>query len=117
MGIREASADAAEKLLSWAFANGDSVTAVGVLGQNTLPVQSAATPTREKITDPIIARGLSIKEIQTATAGTSLDGLAIGWMLLFSAIIAFALYEIRSAFTQRKNRLSSTPKGKISLEG
>jgi hypothetical protein len=117
MGIKEASADAAEKLLSWAFANGDSVTAVGVLGQNTLPVKSTASPIQGDVADPIIARGFSIQETQTATAGTSLDGLAIGWMLLFSAIIAFALYGIRPAFTQRKNRVGSTRKGKISLEG
>ena len=117
MGIKEASADAAEKLLSWAFANGDSVTAVGVLGQNTLPVKSTGSPIQGDVADPIIARGFSIQEPQTATAGTSLDGLAIGWMLLFSAIIAFALYGIRPAFTQRKNRVGSTRKGKISLEG
>ena len=117
MGIKEASADAAEKLLSWAFANGDSVTAVGVLGQNTLPVQSTASPIQRDIADPIIARGFSIQETRTATAGTSLDGLAIGWMLLFSAIIAFVLHGIRSALTQRKNRVGPTRKGKISLEG
>ena len=118
MGIKEASADAAEKLLSWAFANGGTVTPVGVLGQNTLPAQSSASISQGAATaDPIVVRGFAADQTKTATAGSGLDGLAIGWMLLFSAIIAFTLYGIRSAFTQRKNRGRLTKKGKISLEG
>ena len=118
MGIKEASADAAEKLLSWAFANGGTVTPVGVLGQNTLPAQSSASISQGAATaDPIVVRGFAADQTKTATAGSGLDGLAIGWMLLFSAIIGFTLYGIRSAFTQRKNRGRLTKKGKISLEG
>jgi D-alanyl-D-alanine carboxypeptidase (penicillin-binding protein 5/6) len=115
MGIKEASSSAAEKLLDWAFANGDTVTPIGVLGQNTLPaagLTSTAQSNAESPADPVVA----YQPTSTATAGSSLDGLAIGWMLLFAAIIAFVLYGIRSAFTQRKNRGRLTGKGKITLE-
>ncbi len=63
MGIQGASADAAEKLLSWAFANGDTVTPVGVLGQNTLPVQSAAAITPEEPAGTNVARQLPLLHI------------------------------------------------------
>ena len=117
MGIKEASAGAAEKLLGWAFANGDTVTPVGVLGQNTLLAQSATFITQEDNAVSPTARRFAAEPTKTAAAGSGLDGLAIGWMLLFPAIIAFALYVIRSAFTQQKNRGHLTSKGRISLEG
>ena len=115
MGIKEASSTAAEKLLTWAFANDDKVTPVGVLGQNTLPAASLNSPMQSKVgtsADVTIAA----QPTSTTTAGSGLDGLAIGWMILFAAIVAFMLYGVRSAFTQRKNRGRLAGKGKITLE-
>jgi len=115
MGIKEASSTAAEKLLTWAFANGDKVTPVGVLGQNTLPAASLNSPTQSNMDIPAYAK-IATQPTSTTTAGSGLDGLAIGWMILFAAIVAFILYGVRSAFTQRKNRGRLTGKGKITLE-
>jgi D-alanyl-D-alanine carboxypeptidase (penicillin-binding protein 5/6) len=116
MGIKEQTSTAAEKLLTWAFANGDKVTPIGVLGQNTLPaasLDSIATSNVDTPTDAVI----TAQPTSTTTAGSGLDGLAVGWMILFAAIVAFVLYGVRSAFTQRKNRGRLTGKGKITLEG
>jgi cell division septation protein DedD len=115
MGIKEASSTAAEKLLTWAFANGDKVTPVGVLGQNTLPAASLDS-TAQSNTDTYIDAKIAAQPTSTTTAGSGLDGLAIGWMILFAAIVAFMLYGVRSAFTQRKNRGRLAGKGKITLE-
>lgn len=115
MGIKEASSTAAEKLLTWAFANGDKVTPVGVLGQNTLPAASLNSPTQTKV-DTSADVTIAAQPTSTTTAGSGLDGLAIGWMILFAAIVAFMLYGVRSAFTQRKNRGRLAGKGKITLE-
>lgn len=116
MGIKEASASAAEKLLEWAFANGDKVTPIGVLGQNTLPAASLDTPAKSNVDTPVDAE-ITSQPTNTATAGSNLDGLAFGWMILFVAIVAFVLYGVRSAFTQRKNRGRVTGRRKITLEG
>ncbi len=116
MGIKEASSTAAEKLLEWAFANGDKVTPIGVLGQNTLPAASLDSSAQSNVDIPGDTK-LTSQPTSTATAGSNLDGLAVGWMILFAAIIAFVLYGVRSAFTQRKNRGRLTGKGKITLEG
>jgi D-alanyl-D-alanine carboxypeptidase (penicillin-binding protein 5/6) len=116
MGIKEASSTAAEKLLEWAFANGDKVTPIGVLGQNTLPAASLNSQSQSNVDPPVDAE-ITSQPTKTATAGSNLDGLALGWMILFAAIIAFVLYGVRSAFTQRKNRGRVTGKGKITLEG
>ena len=115
MGIKEARSTAAEKLLTWAFANGDKVTPVGVLGQNTLPAASLNSPTQTKV-DTSADVTIAAQPTSTTTAGSGLDGLAIGWMILFAAIVAFMLYGVRSAFTQRKNRGRLAGKGKITLE-
>ena len=116
MGIKEASSTAAEKLLAWAFANGDKVTPIGVLGQNTLPSASLDSQAQTNVDTPVDIE-INSQPTSTATAGSNLDGLAVGWMILFAAIIAFVLYGVRSAFTQRKNRGRVTGKGKITLEG
>lgn len=116
MGIKEASSTAAEKLLKWAFANGDKVTPIGVLGQNTLPAASLDSRAQSNVDTPVDIE-INSQPTSTATAGSNLDGLALGWMILFAAIIAFVLYGVRSAFTQRKNRGRVTGKGKITLEG
>ncbi len=116
MGIKEASSSAAEKLLTWAFANADTVTPIGVLGQNTLPATSFTTTAQSGADTPADSLVAS-QPTSTVTAGSNLDGLAVGWMLLFAAIIAFVLYGVRSAFTQRKNRGRLAHKGKITLEG
>jgi D-alanyl-D-alanine carboxypeptidase (penicillin-binding protein 5/6) len=115
MGIKETSSSAAEKLLDWAFANGDTVTPIGMLGQNTLPATglTAAAQSVDIADDSVIAS----QPTSTVTAGSSLDGLAVGWMILFAAIVAFVLYGVRSAFTLRKNRGRVTGRGKITLEG
>jgi D-alanyl-D-alanine carboxypeptidase (penicillin-binding protein 5/6) len=115
MGIKEASSTAAEKLLSWAFANGDKVTPVGVLGQNTLPAASLDSTPQSNM-DSFTNAKIAAQPTSTTTAGSGLDGLAIGWMILFAAIVAFILYGVRSAFTQRKNRGRLAGKGKITLE-
>jgi D-alanyl-D-alanine carboxypeptidase (penicillin-binding protein 5/6) len=124
MGIKEASSSAAEKLLDWAFANGGTVTPIGVLGQNTLPAASFASSTQvnsetntDAPSDALTSPTVTPEPTSTATAGSSLDGLAVGWMILFAAMIAFILYGVRSAFTQRKNRGRPATKGKITLEG
>ncbi len=115
MGIKEASSNSAEKLLSWAFANGDTVTPIGVLGQNTVPTASATALSQVVGADALANSVVAAQPTTTVTAGSSLDGLAIGWLLLFAAIIAFVLFGIRSAFTQRKirgrltNKLTSSP--------
>jgi D-alanyl-D-alanine carboxypeptidase (penicillin-binding protein 5/6) len=116
MGIKEASSTAAEKLLDWAFANGDKVTPIGVLGQNTLPAASLNSQAQSNV-DTSVDTEITSQPTNTATAGSNLDGLALGWMILFAAIIAFVLFGVRSAFTQRKNRGRVTGKGKITLEG
>jgi D-alanyl-D-alanine carboxypeptidase (penicillin-binding protein 5/6) len=115
MGIKEASSSAAEKLLDWAFANGDTVTPIGMLGQNTLLAAglTAAAQSVDIADDSVIAS----QPTSTVTAGSSLDGLAVGWMILFAAIVAFVLYGVRSAFTLRKNRGRVTGRRKITLEG
>lgn len=115
MGIKEASSTAAEKLLTWAFANGDKVTPVGVLGQNTLPAASLDSPAQSNVETTADAK-IAAQPTSTTTAGSGFDGLAIGWMILFAAIVAFILYGVRSAFTQRKKRGRLTGKGKITLE-
>jgi len=76
MGIKEASSSAAEKLLDWAFANGDTVTPIGMLGQNTLPAAglTAAAQSVDIADDSVIAS----QPTSTVTAGSSLDGLAVG---------------------------------------
>jgi len=116
MGIKEQTSTAAEKLLEWAFANGDKVTPIGVLGQNTLPAASLDSQAQSNVNSPDDAE-TTPQPTSTATAGSNLDGLALGWMILFAAIIAFILYGVRSAFTQRKNRGRVTGRGKITLEG
>jgi D-alanyl-D-alanine carboxypeptidase (penicillin-binding protein 5/6) len=116
MGIKEASSTAAEKLLTWAFANGNKVTPIGVLGQNTLPAASLDTASQSSMVTFADGR-ISAQPTSTTTAGSGLDGLAIGWMILFAAIVAFILYGVRSAFTQRKNRGRLAGKRKITLEG
>lgn len=116
MGIKEASSTAAEKLLTWAFVNGESVTPIGVLGQNTLP-DASLTSNAQSNADTQNGPVISPQPTSTATAGSSLDGLAVGWMILFAAIVAFILVGVRSAFTQRKNRGRLATKGKITLEG
>jgi len=117
MGIKEASASAAEKLLGWAFANADTVTPIGVLGQNTTAAASSALVAQTTETQSPADAVLAAAPTNTVTAGSNLDGLAIGWMLLFAAIIAFILFGVKSAFTTRKNRNRLTNKGKVSLEG
>ena len=117
MGIKEASASAAEKLLGWAFANADTVTPIGVLGQNTTAAASSALVAQTTETQSPADAALAAVPTNTVTAGSNLDGLAIGWMLLFAAIIAFILFGVKSAFTTRKNRNRLTNKGKVSLEG
>ena len=117
MGIKEASASAAEKLLGWAFANADTVTPIGVLGQNTTAAASSALVAQTTETQSPADAVLAAAPTNTVTAGSNLDGLAIGWMLLFGAIIAFMLFGVKSAFTTRKNRNRLTNKGKVSLEG
>jgi hypothetical protein len=72
--------------------------------------------TAQSNTDTNIDAKIAAKPTSTTTAGSGIDGLAIGWMILFAAIVAFILYSIRSAFTQRKNRGRLTGKGKITLE-
>jgi len=115
MGIKEASSSAAEKLLAWAFANGDKVAPVGVLGQNTLPAASLdSTPLSNM--DSFADAKIASQPTSTMTAGSGLGGLAIGWMILFAAMVAFILYGVRSAFTQRKNRGRLSGNGKITLE-
>ena len=116
MGIKEQTSTAAEKLLEWAFANGDKVTPIGVLGQNTLPAASLDSQAQSNVNIPDDAE-TTPQPTSTATAGSNPDGLALGWMILFAAIIAFILYGVRSAFTQRKNRGRVTGRGKITLEG
>lgn len=116
MGIKETTSTAAEKLLEWAFANGDKVTPIGVLGQNTLPAASLESRAQSNVENPIDAQ-ITPQPTSTTTAGSNLDGLALGWMILFAAIIAFVLYGVRSAFTQRKKRGRVTGRGKITLEG
>jgi D-alanyl-D-alanine carboxypeptidase (penicillin-binding protein 5/6) len=116
MGIKETSSTAAEKLLTWAFANGNKVTPIGVLGQNTLPAASLDLASQSN-TKGLADANFDAQPTSTTTAGSGLDGLAIGWMILFAAIVAFILYGVRSAFTQRKNRGQVTGKGKITLEG
>jgi D-alanyl-D-alanine carboxypeptidase (penicillin-binding protein 5/6) len=116
MGIQEASSTAAEKLLTWAFANGDKVTPIGVLGQNTLPAASLDSFAQSNTDNPVDP-SMAAEPTSTTTAGSGLDGLAVGWMILFAAIVAVILYGVRSAFTQRKNRARVTGKGKITLEG
>lgn len=116
MGIKEQTSTAAEKLLGWAFANGDKVTPIGVLGQNTLPAASLNSVIQSNLETPVDTE-ITSQPTSTATAGSNLDGLAMGWMILFAAIIAFILYGVRSAFTQRKKRGRVTGKGKITLEG
>jgi D-alanyl-D-alanine carboxypeptidase (penicillin-binding protein 5/6) len=115
MGIKEASSTAAEKLLDWAFTNGDKVTPIGVLGQNTLPAASLDSLAQSNADTPVNAE-MNSQPTSTATAGSNLDGLAVGWMILFAAIIASVLFGVRSAFTQRKKRGGVTGKGKITLE-
>lgn len=115
MGIKEASSSAAEKLLIWAFANGDTVTPIGVLGQNTLPAADLTSTAQSNVDNPADSV-ITAQPTGTVTAGSSLDGLAVGWMLLFAAIVAFVLFGIRSAFTQRKYRGRVAGKGKITLE-
>ena len=115
MGIKEASSSAAEKLLAWAFANGDKVAPVGVLGQNTLPAASLDSTPQSNV-DSFDGAKIAAQPTSTMTAGSGLDGLAIGWMVLFAAMVAFILYGVRSAFTQRKNRGRLSGKGKITLE-
>jgi len=115
MGINEASSSAAEKLLAWAFANGDKVAPVGVLGQNTLPAASLDSTPQSNV-DSFDGAKIAAQPTSTMTAGSGLDGLAIGWMVLFAAMVAFILYGVRSAFTQRKNRGRLSGKGKITLE-
>ena len=117
MGIKEASASAAEKLLGWAFANADTVTPIGVLGQNTTAAASSALVAQTTETQSPADAVLAAAPTNTVTAGSNLDGLAIGWMLLFATIIAFILFGVKSAFTTRKNRNRLTNKGKVSLEG
>jgi D-alanyl-D-alanine carboxypeptidase (penicillin-binding protein 5/6) len=116
MGIKETSSTAAEKLLTWAFANWNKVTPIGVLGQNTLPAASLDLASQSN-TKGLADANFDAQPTSTTTAGSGLDGLAIGWMILFAAIVAFILYGVRSAFTQRKNRGQVTGKGKITLEG
>lgn len=116
MGIKETTSTAAEKLLEWAFANGDKVTPIGVLGQNTLPAASLESRAQSNVENPIDAQ-ITPQPTSTTTAGSNLDGLALGWMILFAAIIVFVLYGVRSAFTQRKKRGRVTGRGKITLEG
>jgi len=116
MGIKEASSTAAEKLLTWAFANGDKVTPIGVLGQNTLPAASLDANGPSNM-DTTADAEITSQPVSTATAGSGPDGLAVGWMILFTAIVAFILYGVRSTFAQRKNRGRVTGRGKITLEG
>lgn len=112
MGIKEASADAAAKLITWAAANQDTLTPIGTLNtemSNTSGASDAdATTTVVSNTRDLPA------PTATSTAGSSLDGLAIGWIILFIAILVFALFAIKSAFSNRRGR--HTVRGRITLE-
>lgn len=119
MGIKEASATAAAKLLDWGFANKDSVTPIGTL-VTPADQASATSATVVMETTDSGTNSAQTEPTQTSTAGpseTSLDPLAVGWIVLFAAIIAFLLTAIRAAVYRRRtrNRLAGT--GRIKLEG
>lgn len=121
MGIKESTADAAGKLLSWAFANKDTVTPIGTLNvaaasatdtsaTNTSNTDEAGATTATSPTSPT----------QTSTAGPSssaLDPLAIGWLVLFTALLIFAISAIRTLVLRRRLRGRLSNAGRVKLEG
>lgn len=124
MGIKEASATASAKLLDWAFANKDAVTPIGTLVEPTVPIAATALATADA-TDSESAvsaesNATTAAPTSTTTAGpggASLDPLAMGWIVLFIAIVLFALMLVRSAIIRRRNRGRMAHAGRITLEG
>jgi serine-type D-Ala-D-Ala carboxypeptidase (penicillin-binding protein 5/6) len=126
MGIKESSATAAGKLMDWAFANKDTVTPIGTL---IAPQQITATSAVSSDGNPTegdpnnggsAASGFTPSGTSTAgpsTGGTSLDPLAMGWMILFIAIGAFLIVSARSAVVKKRNRRRLANPGRIKLEG
>lgn len=121
MGIKEASATAAEKLLDWAFINMDTVTPVGILAA---PPQVDGSPPNDSSGESTDTESVTTIEGQvqvpgqTTSAGpTSPDPLAIGWLVLFVAIAASVLAGARSAIIRRRTRGRLPNAGRIKLEG
>lgn len=121
MGIKESSATAAGKLMDWAFANKDTVTPIGAL---IAPQQAATTSAGNSGSEPTGAAapipGLAPTGTSTAgpsTGATSLDPLAMAWIILFFAIGAFLIVSARSAVVRKRNRRRLANPGRIKLEG
>ena len=123
LGIKESTAVAAGKLMDWAFANKDTVTPIGTL--NIAPGTTAATSATDTqqagITPTSQASpGSPAQPAQTSTAGPStsaLDPLAIGWLVLFAAILVFGVTAIRALIVRRRNRGRLPNAGRVKLEG
>ncbi len=121
MGIKESSASAAGKLMDWAFANKSTVTPIGTLVSPQQVTPTSAVNSETEATDDIAAiPGLAPTSTSTAgpsTSATSLDPLAMAWMILFVAIGAFLIVSARSAVTRKRNRGRLANPGRIKLEG
>jgi D-alanyl-D-alanine carboxypeptidase (penicillin-binding protein 5/6) len=122
LGIKEASATAATKLLDWAFANGDKVTPIGQLvsptlgGATTNSVDATAGSVPASV-ESTVGENAPSAQATAGPSGESLDPLAMGWIFLFIAIAGFVAYGVRSVFAARKNRGLNATRGRIKLEG
>lgn len=119
LGINESTAAAAGKLMDWAFANKDTVTPIGTLNVTQSTASSTGVTTSTTEGSGVDTQSPSAP-VQTSTAGpssSSLDPLAIGWLVLFAALLAFAISGIRSIITRRRNRGRLPNSGRVKLEG
>lgn len=122
MGIKESTADAASKLLTWAFANKDTVTPIGTLNVATTSSgeTSASGISGTESEEGSAAATSPAAPAQTSTAGPSssaLDPLAIGWLVLFTALLIFAISAIRTLVLRRRLRGRLSNAGRVKLEG
>ncbi len=128
MGIKEQSADAARKLLTWGFANRTKVTPIGTLVPPLGDVSSAgsvaadagamagAGSSDDSASGTVVASGAAAgftEPSDTSTAGVSV--WSWGWLALFGFVAVVSVMGLRTRARNRRGRHARP--GRVRLEG
>ena len=104
MGIKEHSADAARKALTWGFANRDNLTPIGTLVAPTAAARAAALATPTAVPSPSASIDLSTAGLEVPDAG---DPMAPWWfwlVLVLGIVALLVLWRARTVRTNERNR-------------
>ena len=116
MGVKEQSADAAQKLLDWGFANSGKVTPIGTLVSPVSENKAAGVEPVTAVPAPETAEGDSAASMANPTS-TSTAGISVwswGWLALFLFAVVASFMGLRNISRNRRGRHARP--GRVRLE-